>query len=46
MAKAIQAAARDTWIGVREARGYIVPKDSSPPLTKHDFDGEIEFWYR
>ena len=46
MAKAMQAAARDTWIGVREARGHIVPNDSSSPLTKHDFDGEIEFWYR
>ncbi|KAK0514077.1 hypothetical protein JMJ35_003799 [Cladonia borealis] len=34
MAKAIQAAAKDTWIGVREARGHIVPKDSSSPLTR------------
>lgn len=46
MAKAIKAAARDTWIGVREARGHTVPKDSSSPPTKHDFDREIEFWYR
>ncbi|MCJ1453225.1 hypothetical protein MMC28_003571 [Mycoblastus sanguinarius] len=45
MGNAIQAAARHTWIAVREARGCAVPEGSSP-LTGKDFDGEVEFWYR
>jgi len=46
MGKAIQAAARETWIAVREARGHPTPKGMISALTGDEFDGEVEFWYR
>jgi len=46
MGKAIQAAARETWIAVREARGHPTSKGMISALTGDEFDGEVEFWYR
>ena len=46
MGKAIQAAARETWIAVRESRGLPIPENPSTPLTAEDFDGEVNFWHR
>lgn len=45
MGNAIKAAARQTWIGVREARGRAVP-EGIISLSTDDFDREVEFWYR
>ncbi len=45
MSNAIKAAARQTWIGVREARGRAVPEQNTS-LNTDDFNGEVEFWYR
>lgn len=46
MGKAIHAAAKETWIAVREARGRPLRKDASEPLTRKDFDEEVDFWFR
>ncbi len=45
MGNAIQAAARQTWIGVREARGRAV-SEGLTALSTEDFDGEVELCYR
>lgn len=45
MGNAIKAAARQTWNGVREARGRAV-SEGIDSLKTDDFDGEVEFWYR
>ena len=45
MGNAIQAAARQTWIGVREARGRAV-SEGPVALRTEDFDGEVELCYR
>lgn len=45
MGNAIKAAAKQTWIGVREARGHAVSKGITS-LRTEDFDGEVEFWCR
>lgn len=45
MSNAIKAAARQTWIGVREARGRAVPEQNKS-LNTDNFNGEVEFWYR
>lgn len=45
MGNAIKAAARQTWNGVREARGRAL-SEGIDSLKIDDFDGEVEFWYR
>lgn len=45
MGNAIKAAATQTWIGVREARGRAV-SEGVASLSTEDFDGEVEYWYR
>ena len=45
MSNAMKAAARQAWIGVREARGRGA-SEGSISLSAEDFDGEVEFWYR
>ena len=45
MCNAIKAAARETWLGVREARGRAA-SEGVTSLNADDFDGEVEFWYR
>lgn len=45
MGNAMKAAARQAWIGVREARERAV-SDRAISLSTEDFDGEVEFWYR
>ena len=45
MGNAIKAAAREAWIGVREARGHAV-SDMKNSLTTENFDGEVGFGYR
>lgn len=45
MGNAIKAAARQTWIGVREVRGHAV-FEGTTSLNTADFDEEVEFWYR
>lgn len=45
MGNAIKAAAKQTWIGVREARGRAVSETGASPFTE-DFDGDVEFWFR
>lgn len=45
MGNAIEAAAKQTWIGVREARGLAV-SEAIVSLDTNDFDREVEFWYR
>lgn len=46
MGKAMQAAAKEAWITVREARNLPVPDGAVLSLTGDDFDAEVEFWYR
>ena len=45
MSNAIKAAARQTWIGVREARGRAA-SERITSLNTDDFDREVEFWCR
>ena len=45
MGNAIKAAAKQTWIGVREAKGRAVAGGVTSPCAD-DFDGEVDFWYR
>ena len=47
MGNAIRAAARETWIGVREARGRTASSEGdNAVLSAEDFDAEVEFRYR
>ena len=47
MVNALGAVARETWIGVREARGRIASADGDNVVpASGDFDSEMEVWYR
>lgn len=45
MCNAIKAAARETWLGVREARGRALSEGFTSP-NADNFDEEVEVWYR
>lgn len=46
MCSAMQAAARDMWNAVRNARGRAALEGANASLCSEDFDGEVEYWYR